>query len=308
MNVPIVKYAEWLKNKGLKERTIDNYVYYLNKFTFGQFNQETVNRFLSSKANRNSVAKGMIVNLQKFLRVNYVELGLTKELKEEITDVELPILTGRAKVRVVNPIPHNYIPLIEQAFETEKEKLQLLLNYYCALRVGELLKIRIMSFDWEKWKQNTEGMGECRVFGKGDKEGIALVPAALMKRIARHIRSKTFNSVNSYLFIKDPKEGQKIKWKFRNRYWQDRLRRAGIKAGITKTDENGQIIKETAIYPHRLRHSYASYLLNVKKLDIRYIKEVLRHSSIKSTEIYTHVDKEALKEELSHGNTPNIEK
>lgn len=295
MNIPLNKFEEWLKNKNLKERTIENYVYYFNKFTFDVYNQETISRFLSDKTNRNSIGRGFLVNFQKFLKVNYKELGISLEAWKNIVEVELPKLTGRVKERLVKPIPHEHIRLIEQHLETEQLKIQLLLSYYCALRLGELLKITALSFDWDKWKKDTSKMGECRVFGKGDKEGIALVPAVLMKRVAIYIKGKTLNSLDSKIFVRG---GANINMKNKGRTWQMKLRNAGIRAGITKLDGEEKPIKDTVVHPHRLRHSYASYLLNEKGLNLKEVQEVLRHASLQSTQIYTHVDKERLKKKL----------
>ena len=139
-------------------------------------------------------------------------------------------------------------------------------------------------------------MGECRVYGKGDKEGVALVPADIMVRISRYIRGKEWKSLNDKIFSYGHKN---IDVKNRARTWQMKLRDAGIKSGITKLDSNKNPIKDTVVHPHRLRHSYASYLLNDKGLDIREVQEILRHSSIQSTQIYTHINKEHLKEKLS---------
>lgn len=138
-------------------------------------------------------------------------------------------------------------------------------------------------------------MGECRVYGKGDKEGIALVPSKLMVRISRFIRSREFKSMDSKLFIKG---GDNLVLKNRARLFQYKLRKAGIDSGLTQLDSEGKAIKETVIHPHRLRHSYAHYLLNVKKLNMREVQEAMRHSSIQSTQIYTYVDKEDLKNKL----------
>ena len=113
-----------------------------------------------------------------------------------------------------------------------------------------------------------------------------------MVRIARYIRSNNFDSVNSKIFAKDT--GVKNS----GRSWQIKLGAAGIKSGLTKLDSEKHPIADTIIHPHRLRHSYASYLMNIKGMDIRKVQEILRHSSITSTQIYTHIDKEGLKEEL----------
>jgi len=80
--------------------------------------------------------------------------------------------------------------------------------------------------------------------------------------------------------------------------WQKKLREAGIKAKLIKFDGKGNIIPETSVHPHTLRHSRASYLVNEKGMDIRKVQILLRHSSITSTEIYTHIDKEKLKERI----------
>lgn len=290
MNIPIDKFENYLRNKNLKERTIENYIYYFNKFTYDLFNQETISRFMSDKTNRNSIGRSFLVNFQKFLKVNYKELGLSEKVRIDISEVELPRLSGRTKQRLIKPIPHEQIDTLEEFFEEEELKLQLLLNYYGLLRLEELIRIRIMSFGWDQWKKDTSKIGECVVLGKGDKEGIAFIPSFLMVRIARFIRNNNFNSVNSKLFTNG------------ERSWQIKLRDAGIKTGITKLDEKENPIQETIIHPHRLRHSYASYLINIKKMDIRKVQIMLRHSSITSTQIYTHIDNEGLKEELEEFN------
>lgn len=295
MEIAMEKFEEWLINKNLKERTIENYLYYFNKFNYPVFNQETVSKFISQKENRNTNARGFLVNFQQFLKINYEELGITPENRIKVAEVELPKLTGRKKQRLINPIPHEWIPKIEAALETEKEKLQLLFTYYSGLRLEELMKIRITSFLWEDWKKDPEKMGECRVYGKGDKEGIALIPSFLMKRIARFIKQNQFSSLNARVFSSDR---ENTKEKNRGRVWQIKLKQAGIKSGYTKLDDDGKVLGNTNVHPHKLRHSYASYLLE-KGVDIRKIQTVLRHSSIQSTQIYTHVNRESLKEEIA---------
>lgn len=296
MKIALDKFEEWLRNKNLKERTVENYIYYFNKFTYESYDQETVSRFLSEKPHRNSIARSFLVNLQRYLMVNYKEMRISPESRVKIAEVELPKLTGRIKQRLIKPIPHDHIERLERFLETEQLKLMLLLSYYCALRLGELLKITFLSFNWEVWGKDTSKMGECRVYGKGDKEGIALVPAQLMKRITLFVRSKRLSSLDSKLFVRGNVD---INLKNKSRTWQIKLRQAGIKAKITKFDDQGKPIKDTIVHPHRLRHSYASYLLNEKGLNLREVQEVLRHASIQSTQIYTHINKESLKKRLT---------
>ncbi len=289
-------FESFLKNKNLKDITIENYIYYFNKFTYDIYNQETVSRFMAKAVNRNSVARGFLLNLKRFLLMNYEELGISKDLKIAISDVELPKITGRKKKRVIRSISHDDIFVIEKYLTTEKERLQLLLGYFCALRLGELFKLTILSINWDKWKTDNTKMGEAIVLGKGDKEGMAYIPVELMARIAKYIHTQNFASVGSYLF-RDP--NKEYNFKALSRGWQLKLAAAGIKAKITKLDDYGKPIPNTAVHPHRLRHSYASYLINVVGMDIRKVQIMLRHSDISSTQIYTHIEEELLKEELS---------
>lgn len=251
MNFNQELFENYLMNKNLKKRTIDNYMYYFHKFNINLvFNQESVSKFLSESANRNSIGRSFLVNLKKFLLVNYRELGIHDSNYKAIVETELPKLTGRVKRRLVNPLSHDQISLLEGHLGTEKLKLQLLITYYGGLRLGELLKIRILDFNWDDWKKNTENMGECRVFGKGDKEGIALFPPILMKRIANFIRNNQYTKVNDTLFVKDNDKDLRNK----GRLWQLRLTDAGIRSGITALDDEGKPVKGTIVHPHRLRH------------------------------------------------------
>ncbi|KKM18912.1 hypothetical protein LCGC14_1660940 [marine sediment metagenome] len=299
MNIPLDTFEQWLVNKNLKERTIENYLYYFNKFNGSNYDQDGVALFLSKKGNRNTNSRGFLVNFKRFLLTNYQALQISPELKVRISEVELPKLTGRKKMRIVKPIPRDQIPLLEAVLRTEEDKIKLQISYQCGLRLGELLKIRVIDFNWETWKLDPSKMGECRVYGKGDKEGIALLPRDLMIRVARFIKSKNFPSINSHLFIKKPLH--EINLKNVARTWQNKLNQAGIDSGLTKLDQFDKPIPETVVHPHRLRHSLATDLINEKGLDIREVQEVLRHSSIMSTQIYTHINKDHLKKRLSSG-------
>ena len=297
MNIKIDKFESWLSNKNLKERTIEEYLYYFNKFRDNVFNQETISKFLSEKSNRNVVARSFLVNLKKFILVNYRELGFTIDQRLEASEVELPAFSGRVKKREMIPLKFEDIELLEKNLDTERLKLQLLCSYYGALRVGELLKIRVISFNWKEWKKDMSKMGECRVLGKGNKEGLAYFPSDLMVRITKFIKSQKNIDLNSTIFIKNYLNHRSIK--YGATIWQKKVREAGIKSKLIKLDGDGKVIEETSVHPHTLRHSYASYLVNEKGMDIRKVQVILRHSLISSTQIYVHIDREKLKEELS---------
>ena len=294
-NLTIEKFEDYLRSKNLKDTTIENYTYCFHSFMqFGTFNQLTINKLLSKKSNTGNI-RAFLVNLKKYLLINYEELDISQDLKLIITEVDIPNLSGRKRKRLIKPLLKEHIDILEKYLETEQLKIQLLISYYCGLRLGELIKIKILSFNWEVWKKDQSKMGECIVFGKGDKEGIALVPSFVMKRVATFIRNKQFKSLNDRIFI----TSKDVKISNRGRSWQIKLREAGIKSGLTKFDENKKVIIDTAVHPHRLRHSWGYHILTNKGLNMREVQEILRHSSITSTQIYTYVNKEDLKKKLS---------
>lgn len=299
VNININTFEDYLINKNLKKKTIEDYLYYFTRFAVNKkFNQQTVSKFLSEKTQRNPTARSLIKNLQKFLIMNYKELNLTTEERLEISEVEVPILTGRKSVKLVTPLTEDQIWEIENVLDDEIDKLRLLMSFYGGLRIGELLKIQIISFNWQEWKKDPSQYCECKVLGKGDKEGIAFFPPWLIKRVAAYIRSKRFPSLSSYIFLNNTTDLSKVNFRGRKGQWQKKLREAGIKAGLTKLDDENKVIYDTRVHPHRIRHSYGFHLKSVKGFDIRDIQVLLRHSDISSTQRYVHVDKGYLKKIL----------
>lgn len=255
--------------------------------SYPNFNMESVSRFLSEPENHNGVARAFIGNYQTFLLMNHREFQFTDQDYIIINEVRLPSITGRQSKTIIIPLSLNEISLLEKAFENEREKLMLLVCYYGALRIQELIGLRINSFNWEKFKENPSKMAEALVLGKGAKERIAIFPPEIALRVAKFIKGSTYKEgSNSSIFGVG------------TRTFQKKIKKAGVKTGITKFDNERKPIKNTVTNPHRLRHSYATFLLE-NNLDLIDIKEHLGHSSITSTQIYTHMSTEKLKQKIS---------
>lgn len=297
MNIDPNMFVNYLKNKNLKQATIENYMVYFFRFTWGKYNQESVSKFLSHENNRNLNGRGFLKNFSRFLIINYKELDLTEDDKQDIHEVDIPKMTGRQKQRLIKPLLEEQVLLIVDHLEEEKYKVMTLFSFYCGLRLGELYKTRVNSFNWNEWKADPKNTGECRVYGKGDKEGLALVPGDLMVRLAKYIKKSNFISPTDFLFLPN-RPGLKLNLKSRVSVFQKKLRRAGIDAKITQIGADGEIVEGTQVHPHKLRHSFATDLLTKKGFEIREVQELLRHSSIVSTQIYTHIDKEDLKKKI----------
>lgn len=290
MKIDIPHFNKYLILKNLSEKTIKEYLSYALRFQkYGAFNNETISDFLIDKPNQNNVARSFISILKKYLVYNRKELGLTEEEFKEIVESEVPTITGRKKKRINYPFTKEEMKLLEETLETERVKLMFLLCYNAGLRLQELVRIKLNDFNWNKLKENPEEIGEVRVLGKGNKERIALVPNWLMRRIADYVRSNP---------LEFKEKGEARLFKLSGDSFEDRLHKAGIKSGITKFNDRGEIIESTRVHPHKLRHQLG-YDLAKAGVDIRYIQEILGHSSITSTQIYTQLSKEDLKDKLN---------
>lgn len=161
--------------------------------------------------------------------------------------------------------------------EGHRDRAMLETLYGCGLRVSELTALMITNLRFKE--------GFIRVTGKGDKE--RLVP----------IGSSAIRCLSIYLDqfrMKEPAAKGHENIVFLNRFRKkisrvtvfNIIKMLGEKAGITKT-----------ISPHTLRHSFATHLIE-GGADLRAVQEMLGHESITTTEIYTHLDREYLRETI----------
>lgn len=140
------------------------------------------------------------------------------------------------------------------------------LLYSSGLRVSEACNLKIHDID----------DSVCRVIGKGSKERIVPIGQKALKAIDRYLIEYRSNCQNPYLFA-----GQKGGKVDRTGIWK-RIKAYAKASGIEKN-----------VSPHTLRHSFATHLLD-HGADLRVIQELLGHSSIATTDKYTHVGKSSL--------------
>jgi len=155
-----------------------------------------------------------------------------------------------------------------------RDKAMLELLYATGLRVSELVNLR-----WEDFDPN---LGVLRCLGKGSKERLIPVGKSALKAVEAYVRCGRppllKNRATSFLFLN--RRGGRLS---RVGFWKI-LARYGRVAGIT-----------TPLTPHLVRHSFATHLLE-RGADLRSIQLLLGHSDISTTQIYTHVMKERLRQ------------
>lgn len=150
-----------------------------------------------------------------------------------------------------------------------KQKTILLTAFSCGLRVSEVTRLRVRDIDMERLQVFIER-------SKGKKDRYVMLSPVLKDVLSRYI-SIYKRSPQDYLF-----EGQEPGRPYSTRSAQTIFNRAIKAAGIHKN-----------VTFHALRHSFATHLLE-KGVDIKYIKELLGHFDIKTTERYLHVAREKL--------------
>jgi len=284
----IEKFSTYLAlEKSLSDNTIQSYKFDLGKFndflnknsikTFYEIDKIVIEKFLAY-AKRESKAASM-ARMLSTLRQFYNHLIKTdKQGRIKINPLDFfdsPKL-GRnlPEILTVSEIDK----LLNQPNENDtlglRDKSILEVMYACGLRVSEVIDLKIPNILF-----NDEVI---RVFGKGSKERVVPIGTSALDWINIYITKSRVNIAKpyseDYLFLN---------WRGR------RLSRMAIWDIINKYTKMAKINKE--VHPHILRHSFATHLLE-GGADLRSIQEMLGHSDISTTQIYTHVDITYLKE------------
>lgn len=187
-----------------------------------------------------------------------------------------------------NPLLTLELPKVEKrlpTFLTEEEALKLInfpdkktilglrdnlilkMLYSTGMRVSELVSLRISELDLDK--------GEVVIKGKGNKERVVFLPEDILEDIKFYIQKRKKNS--NFLFLN--RKGKLLTDK-------------GIRLLVEKYAK--KVIPYKKITPHTLRHTFATHLLT-NGADLRSVQELLGHTKLSTTQIYTHLTKENLK-------------
>ena len=162
--------------------------------------------------------------------------------------------------------------------EGERNLAMLEVLYGCGLRVSELIELKVSEIYWKE--------GFIRIIGKGNKERLVPLGNIASKHLKIYIdeirvhHNKIKDQFIDHVFIN--KNGSKLSRVMVFKIIKNLASHSGIKKNIS---------------PHTLRHSFATHLVE-RGADLRAVQEMLGHQSITTTEIYTHLDRNYLKQTI----------
>ena len=270
-----------LIDKNYSKNTIDAYrndLEMFNKFvnkSINNIDDNDIKKYLKylkdNKHNERSIARNTS-SLRSFYKFLIINKHVKTNPMENITSIKLSkklpdVLTIDEINKILDiKITDNY---------SVRNKAMLELIYAAGLRVSELINLKTYDIDIEE--------NIVRTIGKGSKERI--IP----------IGEYATNALNSYLSIRYTFLKKEINdFLFLNNHGK-KMTRQGFFKIIKKLAQDNNIKKD--ISPHTLRHSFATHMIN-NGADLRTIQELLGHSDISTTQIYTHVSTEKLKQEF----------
>ena len=285
MKTLIKEFENYLKyQKNYSSYTVNNYIRDVNeyeeflkdnKFKYDNVDYEICIKYLNFLTSKN-LSKSSISRKLSSLRTYYKYLVINNKANTN----PFLLVTSPKKEKTL-PKFINY-ETIEEIFnepnlktkEGQRERIILEILYSCGVRVSELVNIKIKDIDFSN--------KTILIYGKGSKERIVRFGDYAYDMLNMYIndgRVKLLNNIQSeYLIVGDKKES--LTTRRIQQIIDDIIRKTSIKLNIT---------------PHMFRHSFATHLLD-NGCELLAVQELLGHESLSSTEIYTHVSNEHLRD------------
>ena len=274
-----------LIDKKYSNETIDSYMNDLYKYY----------KYIKQKnLNINDIKRKDIMEYTKYLKQNQLSTNsINHNISVLRTFYKFLVISNRF---VTDPIEYLEVPRLRKTLPkvlsydevkslldidllnkySYRNKAMLELMYATGLRVSELVNLKLNDIDLE--------MDLLRTIGKGSKERIIPIgdyAIYFVKIYINEYRSQLLKENTDYVFLNN--HGKKLS---RQSFYK-LVKELAIKKNI-----------KTEFSPHTLRHSFATHLLD-RGADIVSIKEMLGHSSLSTTQIYTHISNQKLKDEYS---------
>lgn len=281
MNKLLEQFLNYLSlERGLSQNTLDAYRRDLLQFfvflaqetmtEFTQCTRSTLSKYLlylkQQKLAATSLAR-KLATLKTFFhylaREGHIQHDPTLEIERPKVEKYLPKVLSQDEVKKLLEAPKN-----------TRDRALMELLYSSGLRVTELVRLNQPDINLEE--------GYVRCFGKGAKERLVPIGQVAVEELSRYITKlrPKLNRDKKLRAIFLTNNGQRLTRQDVWRIVKDNSKQAGIAKSIS---------------PHTLRHSFATHLLD-NGADLRSVQEMLGHSDIATTQLYTHVTKARMKE------------
>ncbi|MBI1943258.1 MAG: site-specific tyrosine recombinase XerD [Betaproteobacteria bacterium] len=270
--------ALWLED-GLSKNTLQSYrrdleqlAAFLKKTPLEKAREEDLFGFLASRKGRTSSAARMLSSLKRFygwcLRERRIKADPTVKLDPPKRAPRFPKSLSEADVQALLAAPQAGTPL------GLRDRAMLEVIYASGLRVSELVGLKLFEVNLEA--------GVVRILGKGSKERLVPLGEEAVDWVRNYLQTARNGILkkksSDFLFVTGRGKGMT-----RQAFWHI-VRRYGARA-----------VPGKALSPHVLRHAFATHLIN-HGADLRVVQMLLGHSDISTTQIYTHVARERLKQ------------
>lgn len=264
MDVYLKKLEDELRLRNYSPKTIKSYMScvaeYLRakKKNFDSVDIDFTKQYLLFKINKGMSSQTVNQCLQaiNFFCWNVLKFYGKIDIKFAKTPSRLPIVLSRGEIQS-----------ILKAISNVKHNLMVALAYSGGLRVSEVIRLKIKDINLSELTIHIKG-------AKGNKDRITILPEKLVKNIEELISNKDLND-----FVFTSERGGGLTERTAQKIFENALRVTGIK-------------KEATF--HSLRHSFATHLLE-NGTDVRYVQELLGHTNIRTTQLYTKVTNPSLK-------------
>ncbi|DAB14216.1 MAG: tyrosine recombinase XerD [Acinetobacter sp.] len=271
----IGEYLEYLElEKGLSQNTLEAYRRDLSEFSQGveditKVDRMSINMFIR-KLRENKLAPSSIIRKMASLRgffkwassAGIIDKNPASTLEQPKVPQRLPKVVS---IKEIEEMLHNNLTPLEHVI------MELL--YSCGLRVSELVNLKTSDIDLSS--------KYVRCFGKGSKERIIPIGEIAKKAVTEYMTERDFlvkkYNLNTKLLL-----------------IQNSGRLITRQDVYTFIHAQGKLIHKN-ISPHTLRHSFATHLLE-NGADLRVVQELLGHSDVSTTQLYTHISKKRLKD------------
>ncbi len=303
-NTPeIQKLTECLKARHYSPRTIESYTKWIKQFlsiykhSDENTGQKQINDFLTKLAVKYNVSpstqnQALAALLFYFRHVKHIEPENLSEVIHAKHKKRLPVVLTKEEVRSV----------IAQLDGSKQLAAELL--YGTGMRLNEALSLRILDVDFDRNEITIR-------YGKGGKDRRVMLPKSIISKLKKHIEKvkalheKDLADGWGQVQLHNGKTSKEFRWQWlfpqQNRWRNSNTGEQGrfhmdeslMQKAVKSAVREAGIIKNASC--HTFRHSFATHLLE-NGYDIRTVQELLGHSDVRTTMIYTHVLNRGAKE------------